>query len=91
VIVIDNHLAIRFPVAIAILSDHCCVTGLVLLDYGCSVAISLAVVRTNRHTGSNRANANANTDIFRTCGHCGAYGRRCYYWQYVLHEPFLAL
>jgi hypothetical protein len=91
VIVIDNHLAIRFPVAIAILSDHCRVAGLVLLDYRRSVAISLAVILANRHTGSNRANANSDADIFRACRYCGAYARRCYYCQYVFHEPFLSL
>jgi hypothetical protein len=80
VIVVD-HLAIRFPIAVAILIDHSRVAGLVLFDYGRSVAISVVVILTNRHTGSNRANANSDADIFRACGHCRANARRCYYCQ----------
>ena len=37
---VDDHFAIRFPLA---LLDHRCVAGLVLLDYGCSFALSVAV------------------------------------------------
>jgi hypothetical protein len=90
VIVVD-HRAIRPPVAVAILIDHRRVAGLVLFDYGRSVAIPIVMILTNRHSGSNRANANSDADIFRTCWHCRANARRCDYRQYVFHEPFLAL
>jgi hypothetical protein len=92
--VVDDHLAIRFPVAIAILSDHrrvAGVAGLALFDHGRSVAISLAVILTDRHTGSNRANADSDADIFRACGYSRANALRCYYRQYVFRELFLAL
>jgi hypothetical protein len=91
VIVIDDHLAIRLPVVVAILTDYRCVARLALLDYGRSVTISFVVILTNRNAGSNRTNANSDADIFRSCGHCGTYARRRYYRQHIFHEPFLAL
>jgi hypothetical protein len=93
IVIVVDHLAIRLPVAVAILIDHRRVAGLVFFDYGRSVAIPIPIVMilTNRHSGSNRANANSDADIFRTCWHCRANARRCYYRQYVFHEPFLAL
>src|ERR1700738_2874357 len=89
-IAVDDHLTIRFPVA---LLDDCCLAGLVLLDYGCSFAISVAVavIGAHRHSGSNWANSDTDADILRACGHCGAYACRCNYCQYVLHESLLAL
>jgi hypothetical protein len=72
-VVIDDHLAIGFPLA---LLDDCClaVAGLVLLDYGCSFAISIpvAVIWAYRHPGSNWTNSDTYADILRACGHCGA-------------------
>jgi hypothetical protein len=57
-VVIDDHLAIRFPLA--------------LLDYGCLVvAISVTMILADGHPSSNWANSDADTDIFRACGHCG--------------------
>src|SRR3981081_2545073 len=90
-IAVDNHLSIRFPLA---LLDHRCVAGLVLLDHGWSFAISVpvALVRASRHSGSDpRPNSDTNADFFGVCGHCGAYARRSHYCQYVLHEPLLSV
>jgi hypothetical protein len=91
-IAVDVHLTIRFSLA---LLDDCrvAVARLVLLDNGCSVAIaiSVAVIRAYRHSGSRRANSDTDADILCACGHCGAYARRCNYCQYVLHELLLAL
>jgi hypothetical protein len=81
-VVVDDHLAIRFPVAFL---DDCFVAGLVLLDYGCSVAVSVSVIRANRYSGSGWANSDTDADIFGACGRCAAYACRCDYCQYVLH------
>src|SRR3979490_1067009 len=53
-VAVDDHLAIRFPVAL--LDDRCFAwLAFTLLDHGCSFAISVAVILTYRHPGSNRA------------------------------------
>ena len=89
-VAVDDHLTIRFPVA---LLDDGCVAGLVLLDYGCSFAISVAVdiaaIRAYCHSRSGRANPYTDTNFLGACGHCGAYACRCYYRHYLFHEPFL--
>lgn len=61
-VAVDNHLAIRFPLA---LLDDRSVAGLVLLDYGCSVAISVAMILAYRYSGSDWANSDPNADILR--------------------------
>ena len=68
-VVVDDRLAIRLPLAFL---DNCFVAGLVLLDYCCSVAISLAVavMLAYRHSGSGWANSDTDADIFGACGHC---------------------
>ena len=64
--------AIRFPVSL--LDDRCIAWfALALLDYSCSIAVSVAVILTYGHPGSGRANSNADTDFFRARGHCGTY------------------
>jgi len=89
-VAVDDHLAIRFPVAL--LDDRCFAwLALALPDHGCTFAISIAVILTYRHSGSNRASSDTYADIFRACGHCGAYACRCDYCQYILHDRFLAL
>src|SRR6266850_194734 len=89
-VAVDDHLAIRFPVAL--LDDRCFVgLALALLDYGRSFAISVAVIRAYRHSGSNRTNSDANTDFFRARRYCRAHTCRRNYCQYVLHESLLAL
>src|SRR5512133_2142041 len=89
-VALDDHLAIRFPVA---LPDDRCFAWLALafLDYGRSFAISVAVIRAYRHSGSDRADSDTNTDLSRARRYCGAYACRCNYCQYVLHETLLAL
>ena len=59
-VALDDHLAIRFPVA---LPDDRCFAWLALafLDYGRSFAISIAVIRAYRHSGSDRADSDTNT------------------------------
>jgi hypothetical protein len=53
-VAVDYHLAIRFPVAL--LDDRCFAwLALALFDYGRSVAISVAMILTYRHCGSDRA------------------------------------
>ena len=53
-VAVDDHLAIRFPVAL--LDDRCFAwLALALFDYGRSVAISVAMILTYRHCGSDRA------------------------------------
>jgi hypothetical protein len=92
-IVIDDHLAIGFPFA---LLDHCCiaVARLVLLDYGCSfaipVAVDVAMIRAYCHSRSGGANSDTDANFLGACGHCGAYACRCYNHHYVFHEPFLS-
>jgi hypothetical protein len=89
-VAVDDHLAIRFPVAL--LDDRCFAwLALALLDYGRSFAISVAVIRAYRHSGSNRTNSDTNTDFFRACRYCRAYACCRNYCQYVLHESLLAL
>jgi hypothetical protein len=89
-VAVDDHLAIRFPVAL--LDDRCFARlALALLDYGRSFAISVAVIRAYRHSGSNGTHSDTNTDFFRARRYCRAYACRCYYCQYVLHESLLAL
>ena len=89
-VALDDHLAIRFPVA---LPDDRCFARLALAfpNYGRSFAISVAVIRTYRHSGSDRANSDTNADLSRARRYCGAYACRCNYCQYVLHESLLAL
>src|SRR5258705_947350 len=93
-IAIDDYLAIGFPLA---LLDGCCiaVAGLVLFDYSCSFAISVAVdvatIRAYCHSRSGRANSDTDANFLGACGHCGAYACRCYYRHYVFHEPFLSV
>jgi hypothetical protein len=63
-VAVDNHLAIRFP--LALLDDRCFAwLALTLLDYGCSVAISVAMIRAYRYSGSDWANSDPNADILR--------------------------
>jgi hypothetical protein len=50
-VALDDHLAIRFPLAFP---DDRCFAWLALLDYGRSFAISVAVIRAYRHSGSDR-------------------------------------
>jgi hypothetical protein len=81
-IAINDHLAIGFP--LALLYDCClAVAGLVLLDYGCSFAISVAVdvaaIRAYCHSRSGRANSDTDANFLGACGHCGAYACRCCY------------
>jgi len=60
------------------------------LDYGRSIAISVAVaILTYRHSGSNWTNPDTDADIFRACRYCRAYACRGDYRQYVLHELLL--
>jgi hypothetical protein len=78
-VAVDDHLAIRLSLS---LLDHRGVAGLVLLDYGGSLAISVTVevppIRTYRHARSCWANSDTHSNLFRACGYCGAYaGRRC--------------
>src|SRR6202795_2072376 len=89
-VALDDHLAIRFPLAFP--DDRCFAwLALALLDYGRSFAISVAVIRAYRHSGSDWAHSDTNTDLFRARRYCGAYACRCNYCQYVLHESLLAL
>jgi hypothetical protein len=64
-VAVDDHLAIRFPVA--------------LLDHGRSFAILIAVIRAYRHSGSNRTNSDTNTDFFRARRYCRAYIANTYF------------
>src|ERR1700704_1094221 len=89
-VALDDHLAIRFPLAFP--DDRCFAwLALALLDYGRSFAISVAVIRAYRHSGADWAHSDTNTDLFRARRYCGAYACRCNYCQYVLHESLLAL
>src|SRR3954452_2524207 len=89
-VALDDHLAIRFPVA---LPDDRCFAWLALafLDYGRSFAISVAVIRAYCHSGPDRADSDTNTDLSRARRYCGAYACCCNYCQYILHESLLAL
>jgi hypothetical protein len=88
-VAVDDHLAIRFPVAL--FDDRRFARlALALLYYGRSFAISVAVIRAYRHSGSNRT-SDTNTDFFRARRYCRAYTCRRNYCQYVLHESLLAL
>src|SRR5258705_11564897 len=93
-IAIDDYLAIGFPLA---LLDDCCsaVAGLVLFDYSCSFAISVAVdvaaIRAYCHSGSGRATSDTDAIFLCACGHCSAYACPCFYRHYVFHEPFLSV
>src|SRR5882672_12461495 len=84
-VALDDHLAIRFPLAFP--DDRCFAwLALALLDYGRSFPISVAVIRAYRHSGSDRAHSDTNPDLFRARRYCGAYTCRHNYCQYVLHE-----
>jgi hypothetical protein len=63
---LDDHLAIRFPVA---LPDDRCFAWLALafLDHGRSFAISVAMIRAYRHSGSDRADLPRSPVLRRIC------------------------
>jgi hypothetical protein len=67
--VIDDHLAIRL--SFAFLDDRG-VTGFALLDDGCSLTISIAVVRADRDAGSPWANSDPNANLLSARRYCGA-------------------
>jgi hypothetical protein len=68
-IVIDDDFAIRLPLAFL---DDRGVTGFAFLDDGCSLTISIAVVRAYSDAGSNWANSDPNANLLRARRYCGA-------------------
>jgi hypothetical protein len=67
--VIDDDLTIRLSLAFP---DNRGVTGFALLDDGCSLTISIAVVRAYCDAGSNWANSDPNANVFRARRYSGA-------------------
>jgi hypothetical protein len=61
-VALDDHLTIRFTLAFP--DDRCFAwLALALPDYRRSFAISVAVIRAYRHSGSDRADSDTNSDI----------------------------
>src|SRR3982074_642145 len=87
-VAVDDHLAIRLSLS---LLDHRGVAGLVLLDYGGPLPISVtgtgAAIRDYCHTRSCWANADPHPDLFRVCGYCCPNACRRRHCHYVLHGP----